>query len=69
MQENDTANLVKEKLISFGYDVIEIGGGVVGVLKNGDGKTVLFRADMDALPVKEMTGLPYASKEVAKNEN
>lgn len=39
-----------------------IGGyGLVGVLKNGDGKTVLLRADMDALPVKELTGLPYAS--------
>src|SRR5205814_4465953 len=44
------------------------GYGVVGVMKNGDGLTVLVRTDMDALPVKEETGLPYASKVVAKNE-
>ncbi len=42
--------------------------GVVGVMKNGDGPTVLVRTDMDALPVEEETGLPYASKVVAKNE-
>ena len=40
-----------------------VGGyGVVGVLKNGPGKVLLLRADMDALPVVEQTGLPYASK-------
>ena len=45
------------------YEVHEgVGGtGVVGVLRNGDGPTVLLRADMDALPVREATGLPYAS--------
>ena len=42
--------------------------GVVGVMKNGDGPTVLVRTDMDALPVEEETGLPYASKVVAKND-
>ncbi|MGB7191317.1 MAG: M20/M25/M40 family metallo-hydrolase [Acidobacteriaceae bacterium] len=36
--------------------------GVVGLLRNGDGPTIMLRADMDALPVKEETGLPYASK-------
>ena len=35
--------------------------GVVGLLRNGDGPTVMLRADMDALPVREQTGLPYAS--------
>jgi hippurate hydrolase len=44
------------------------GYGVVGMMKNGDGPTVLVRTDMDALPVEEETGLPYASKVVAKND-
>src|SRR5437867_3447541 len=44
------------------------GYGVVAVMKNGDGPTVLVRTDMDALPVEEETGLPYASKAVAKND-
>ena len=44
------------------------GYGVVGVIKNGDGPTVLVRTDMDALPVEEQTGLPYSSKVVAKND-
>ena len=44
------------------------GFGVVGVIKNGDGPTVLVRTDMGALPVEEQTGLPYASKVVAKND-
>jgi amidohydrolase len=42
--------------------------GVVGVMKNGDGPTVLVRTDTDALPVEEQTGLPYASKVIAKND-
>src|SRR5437773_6232087 len=44
------------------------GYGVVGVMKNGDGPTMLVRTDMDVLPVEEQTGLPYASKVVAKND-
>jgi amidohydrolase len=44
------------------------GYGVVGVMKNGNGPTVLVRTDMDALPVEENTGLPYASKTIAKND-
>ena len=39
--------MVCEKLVSFGYDVQRIGGGIVGVLKNGEGKTVLYRADYE----------------------
>ncbi|MDT5145829.1 MAG: hypothetical protein QOC58_474, partial [Mycobacterium sp.] len=62
-QENRTANIVAERLRGSGYEVLSgIGGtGVVGVLRNGSGPTVLMRADMDALPVQESTGLPYAS--------
>ena len=44
-----------------------VGGGVVGVLANGAGKTVLFRADMDGLPVRETTGLPYASTKTVED--
>jgi hippurate hydrolase len=63
-QEHDTAAEVARRLGGFGYQVhTGIGGtGVVGVLENGNGPTVLLRADMDALPVREQTGLPYASK-------
>ncbi|GGZ02826.1 amidohydrolase [Streptomyces poonensis] len=63
LDEHRTAGRVAERLRHWGYRVTEgIGGtGVVGVLANGEGPTVLFRADMDALPVQEATGLPYAS--------
>ncbi|WP_062999192.1 amidohydrolase [Nocardia mikamii] len=62
-QEHRTAGLIAEKLRSWGYEVREgVGGtGVVGILRNGDGSGVLLRADIDALPVREATGLPYAS--------
>jgi hippurate hydrolase len=62
-QETKTAALVASKLKEFGYEVLEGVGrtGVVGILRNGGGQTVLARADMDALPVRENTGLPYAS--------
>ena len=64
MSETRTASLSAERLRRSGYDVATNVGktGVVGVLRNGDGPTVMFRADMDALPVEEATGLPYASK-------
>lgn len=63
MQETRTAGIAANWVRSAGYDVTEHVGktGVVGVLRNGDGPTVMLRADMDALPVKEATGLPYAS--------
>jgi len=63
LQEKRTAGLAAERLKAAGFDVTDrVGGtGVVGLLKNGDGPTVMLRADMDALPVKEATGLPYAS--------
>lgn len=62
-REHDTAAKVAERLGRAGYQVHQgVGGtGVVGVLRNGVGPTVLLRADMDALPVREATGLPYAS--------
>jgi len=63
MQENRTAGIAADHLRAAGYDVTTAVGktGVVGVLRNGDGPTVMLRADMDALPVREATGLPYAS--------
>lgn len=62
-QEHRTAGIVADALRGLGYQVTEgIGGtGVVGVLANGEGPTVLLRADMDGLPVEEATGLDYAS--------
>ncbi|HEY2695690.1 MAG TPA: amidohydrolase [Pseudonocardiaceae bacterium] len=62
-QEHRTAGVVAQRLTALGVEVAEgVGGtGVVGVLRNGDGPTVLLRADFDALPVTEQTGLPYAS--------
>ncbi|MGN6413339.1 amidohydrolase [Flexivirga sp.] len=66
-QEARTASKVADRLRAAGYDVTTgVGGtGVVGVLHNGDGPRVLLRADMDALPVQEATGLDYASNVVA----
>jgi len=63
MQENRTAHIASERLRADGYEVTTGVGttGVVGLLRNGDGPTIMLRADMDALPVKEATGLPYAS--------
>src|SRR4051794_38609691 len=62
-QEHRTAAAVADRLGQAGFQVHHgIGGaGVVGVLQNGDGPAVLLRADMDALPVREQTGLRYAS--------
>ncbi|MFJ9345286.1 amidohydrolase [Streptomyces sp. NPDC101237] len=62
-EEERTAAVVAGRLRDQGWEVTErVGGtGVVGVLANGDGPVVLLRADMDALPVREETGLPYAS--------
>jgi len=67
MQEHRTAEQAAQRLEQAGYEVTaRVGGtGVVGVLANGDGPTVMLRADMDALPVKEATGLPYASTATA----
>lgn len=61
MLETKTRTRIREQLDEYGYDTMDIGGGVVGILRNGDGPAVLMRADFDALPVKEETDLPYAS--------
>ncbi|MFE9684611.1 amidohydrolase [Streptomyces sp. NPDC006285] len=63
-REHRTAGVLAGQLRTAGYETAEgVGGtGVVGVLRNGDGPTVLLRGDMDALPVTEETGLPYASE-------
>jgi amidohydrolase len=76
--EEKTSALVARELRSLGFDVTEHVGkyvnpdwkayGVVAVMKNGAGPTVLVRADMDALPVEEQTGLPYASHVRAKDD-
>ena len=59
MQETRTAGIAAKRLKAAGYEVTTGVGktGVVGLLRNGDGPTVMLRADMDALPVKEETGL------------
>src|SRR6478736_2501244 len=63
MQETRTAGLAADRLRANGFDVTTGVGktGVVGLLRNGDGPVVMLRADMDALPIKEATDLPYAS--------
>jgi len=65
LQEKETASTIAShlELLNVGYEIhISIGGhGLAGVLANGPGPTVLLRADIDALPVLELTGLPYAS--------
>lgn len=68
--EEQTAARVAGELRAAGYEVASgVGGhGVVAVLRNGAGPTVLVRADLDALPVKEQTGLPYASTVTTKDD-
>jgi amidohydrolase len=67
--EKKTATLVASELRAAGFAVTEKVGklGVVGVLQNGPGPTVLVRADMDGLPVKEASGVPYASTDVVQD--
>jgi amidohydrolase len=69
LQEKETSKIIAGELKKLNFDVYEnIGGyGLAGVLKNGTGPTVLIRADMDALPIEEKTGLAFASK--AKGTN
>src|SRR4051795_13106216 len=77
--EEKSAALVAKELKSLGCEVTEHVGkydrpnlspfGVVGVMKNGDGPVVLVRTDMDALPVHEETGAPYASTTTMKNRD
>lgn len=66
-EEHRTAAKLAERMKALGFEVTENVGqtGVVSVMRNGDGPTVMLRADMDALPVVEQTGLPFASKVTA----
>jgi amidohydrolase len=68
--ETQTATKLGARLRGLGYDVTEhVGGtGMVAILKNGPGPTVMLRTELDALPVEEKTGLPYASKVHTKND-
>lgn len=78
-QEKETSALVAGTLRKLGYEVTDHFGdygdpnlvsyGVVAVLKNGSGPTVYVRTELDALPVRENTGLPYASKVTVKRAN
>ena len=63
LMEYETSKKMASELKSIGFEVTtEVGGnGVVGIFNNGEGRTIMLRTDMDALPVKENTGLPYAS--------
>jgi len=68
--ETQTAAKLAGRLKSLGYDVTErVGGtGIVAILKNGNGPTVMLRTELDALPVEEKTGLTYASKARTKDD-
>lgn len=69
LQEVETAARVAQELRAAGFEVTEkVGGnGLVGVLKNGEGPVIMVRTDLDALPVAELTGVPYASKKKVKD--
>jgi len=71
MHEVRTAKIAADWIERYGYEVIRGVGktGVVGVLRNGAGPTVMLRADMDGLPMTEATGLPYASTMKAQDED
>ena len=68
LQEFETTKFLEELLTEYGYEIVSnIGGnGFAAILKNGGSKTVLFRADMDALPVKEETDITFKSKKTTK---
>jgi hippurate hydrolase len=64
LHEEKTSTIVASELRKIGFDVTEkfAGYGLVGIFKNGPGKTILIRTDLDALPIKENTGLEFSSK-------
>lgn len=70
LHEVETSARIAKELRAAGFEVTEkFGGhGIVGVLKNGDGPVILVRTDLDALPVKELTGASYASTKVVKDD-
>ncbi len=66
-----TSGIIAKELKALGYEVITgiAKTGVAGILKNGDGPIVMYRADMDCNSVKEITGLPYASTKIMKKQD
>jgi amidohydrolase len=70
-QETRTSGILAKELTALGFEVITgiAKTGVAGILKNGDGPVVMYRADMDCNSVKEITGLPYASVKTMKKED
>jgi amidohydrolase len=70
MHEERTSKIAADYLTKYQFEVTTKVGptGVVGLMKNGEGPVVMLRADMDALPVTEKTGLPYASTKVARDD-
>ena len=70
LQETATAGKLAAALRAQGFEVTEgvAGTGVVGVLRNGEGPVVMLRTDLDALPVEERTGLPYASRALGRDD-
>jgi hippurate hydrolase len=71
LMEVNTARKMADNLHNLGFETTTGfgGNGVVGILRNGKGKTIMLRTDMDALPVKEMTGLPFSSNVIMKDIN
>jgi amidohydrolase len=69
LHEQETARRIASELKAAGFDVSTGVGGVVAVLRNGKGPTVMWRSDLDALPIKEETGLPYASAVTATDDS
>jgi amidohydrolase len=69
--ETQTAAKLASRLRGLGYDLTEhVGGtGIVAIIKNGRGPTIMLRTELDALPVEEKTGLPYASRVRAKDDS
>jgi len=70
-QEFATSDRMAEELGKLNFQITRnFGGtGIVGIFENGDGPVIMVRTDMDALPIEEKTGLPYASKVTMKNED
>ena len=69
MQETRTRAVIAERLRAAGGEVVEVGGGVVGIFRNGPGPVVLHRADIDGLPVTEETGVDYASTDTTVDDS
>ena len=70
LHEQRTAATLAARVKALGYEVTTgVGGnGIVAILKNGPGPTVMLRTELDALPIEEKTGLPFASTVKTKND-